>query len=95
MCKIDISYTYTVEGREYRSNRYQLIVNSSGYDNRKAAIVAHYRPGMTAICYFNPKDPADAVLERGFSPVMPFGLIILPIFLIGLGGVVWVFVDGR
>jgi len=85
---IDILYAYIQNGREFRSNRYGFMGgSSSGYDG-KAAIVHTFRPGMHAICYVNPDDPTDAVLNRGFTSDMLFGLIPLAFFAIGVLGLI-------
>ena len=91
---VDILYTYNVDGREYRSNRYNFMSVSSGDYGSKTSIVAQYRPGTTARCYVNPTDPSDAVLEREFQPEMLAGLIPTVFLFVGLGGLVWVFVGG-
>jgi hypothetical protein len=91
---VDILYAYDVDGREYRSNRYDFTGGSSSGYGSKASIVAHYRPGTTAKCYVNPADPTEAVLEREFSPGMLVGLFPAAFLFVGLGGLVWVFVGG-
>ncbi len=91
---VDILYAYNVDGREYRSNRYDFMGGSSSGYSSKAAIVARYPPGATAQCYVNPSDPNDAVLEREFQPVMLVGLIFTAFLFVGVGGLVWVFVCG-
>ncbi|MGD1018365.1 MAG: DUF3592 domain-containing protein [Verrucomicrobiia bacterium] len=91
---VDILYAYNVDGREYRSNRYDFMGGSSSGYNGKAKIVSRYRPGTTASCYVNPGDPDDAVLEREFTPQMLIGLFPAVFLFVGLGGLVWVFVGG-
>jgi hypothetical protein len=91
---VDILYSYNVDGREYRSNRYDFTDGSSSGYSSKANIVAQYRPGTTARCYVNPNDPTAAVLERNFTPVMLVGLFPLVFLFVGAGGLVWVFVGG-
>jgi len=83
---VDILYSYEVNGREFRANRYHFMGgSSSGYDG-KARIVAQYPPGATSICYVNPKDANDAVLHRGFTPVMWVGLVPVVFIVIGIAG---------
>ncbi|MCX8038738.1 MAG: DUF3592 domain-containing protein, partial [Candidatus Sumerlaeia bacterium] len=85
---IDILYEYEVNGKRYRSNRYDLLgVSSSGYE-RKAAVVRQHPPGRETTCFVNPKDPHDAVLKRGLSPILLFGLIPLLFLVIGAAGLV-------
>lgn len=91
---VDILYSYNVDGREYRSNRYDFMSGSSSGYSSKAIIVAQYRPGTTTKCYVNPSEPTDAVLDRSFQPVMLAGLIPTVFLFIGVGGLIWVFVGG-
>jgi hypothetical protein len=84
---VNIFYRYIVNDREYRANRYGFLGGSSSGYAHKAAIVARYPAGSTAQCYVNPADPAEAVLERGFTPGMWLGLLPLVFVLFGLMGV--------
>lgn len=86
---VNILYAYDVNGQQYRANRYHFLGgSSSGYDG-KAAVVRLYPPGAKKVCYVNPADPTDAVLERGFTLDMLWGLFPLPFMAIGAGGLVW------
>jgi hypothetical protein len=83
---VDILYSYEIHGREFRANRYNFVGgSSSGYDG-KAKVVAQYPPGASSICYVNPEDVNDAVLHRGFTPVMWFGLLPGLFLAIGVAG---------
>ena len=83
---VDILYRYQVAGREYRSNRYSFMGgSSSGYDG-KAEVVRQHPPGRRTICHVNPADPNDAVLLRGFTPLMWFGLLPLAFLFVGTFG---------
>jgi hypothetical protein len=86
---VDLLYRYTVNGTEYKSSRYHFMGGSSGGYRGKAAIVARFSPGSRAVCYVNPRDPNDAVLERGFTSDLWFGLIPLVFALVGGGGLVY------
>jgi hypothetical protein len=80
---VDVLYAYRVNGREYKANRYDLMGgSSSGYDGKRA-IIRRYPPGARVICYVDPTDPTQAVLQRGFTPIMLIGL--LPLLFIGAG----------
>lgn len=80
---IDIVYEYSVDGRAYRSERYDFFLeaSSSGYAS-KEAVVERYPAGSTAVCYVDPGDPSDAVLDRSFRPVYLLGLFPLVFFLV-------------
>ncbi len=79
----DIAYVYRVQGREYRSDRYQFLRFSSSGLADKVAVVARYPHGKTAICYVNPKAPGEAVLDPKFSSAGVFTLI--PVVFMGIG----------
>jgi hypothetical protein len=85
--KIDILYSYSFNGRPYQSSRYQFLsVSSSGYAG-KQAVINLFPPGSIKSCYVNPSDPYQAVLNRGFTPELLFGLIPLVFIMVGLVGV--------
>lgn len=79
--------SYESKGKEYRSTRYHVKagVSSSGFSG-KAAIVNRYPPGTETTCDVNPRDPTDAVIERGFTSELFYGLIPLMFMLIGARG---------
>jgi uncharacterized protein DUF3592 len=84
---IDILYSYEIDGREYKANRYTFLGGSSSGRRGKQKIVNQHPPGAKKICYVNPRDRTDAVLNRGLSPVMFFGLIPLVFVAIGFAGI--------
>ena len=92
---VDLLYTYEVDGHTYTGNRYQFIGGSSSGREAKEAAVAALPPGTLTRCYIDPADPTSAVIERGFGSVMWFALIPLVFVLIGVGGMVAVFVAMR
>ncbi len=84
---VDIVYSYEINGKKYRSNRYHFMVGITTGFRGKAAFVNRYPPGTKITCYVNPWNPRDAVIERGFTPLVYLlvGLFIPLIFmLIGL-----------
>ena len=86
---VNISYTYEIKAREFKSNTYDFMGgSSSGYEG-KQAVVAGYSRGTKTVCYVNPDDPTDVVLERGFTPAMWFGLIPLVFVIVGAVGLVF------
>lgn len=85
---VDIVFSYMVDGRGFTSAHYGFMGGSSSGYAGKAAIVRRYPPGMRTVCYVNPSNPADAVIERGFTKEMLFGLIPAVFVLIGLVGMI-------
>ena len=65
--RIDISYKYEVDGREFQSYRYSFWAGSSSGRKDKQAVVDRFPPGTRAFCYVNPDDPTQAVIDRGLS----------------------------
>ena len=86
---VDIEYRYEVGGRTYDSHRYDFVGGSSSGGKREQEIVNRYPPGKETTCYVNPSDPDDAVLGRGFTPMMLLGLIPLIFVAVGVGGIAW------
>lgn len=85
---VEIAYRYDFAGREWKANRYDFIGGSSSGHRGKSEIVAQYPPGSERTCFVNPSEPGDAVIERGFTPVMLIGLF--PLVFIIVGAVVFV-----
>ncbi len=85
---IDVLFEYEINGRQYRSNRYQFLGGtSSGYE-RKARIVEELRTADAHTCLVDPDDLHEAVIERRLTGDYLFGLIPLAFTLIGLAGLV-------
>lgn len=92
---VGVRYAYVVDGRELQSDRYQFLGgSSSGYDG-KAAVVRALPPGTRTVCYVNPEDPTQAVLDRGMSLEYLFALIPLFFVAVGGGGIYLVLGAGR
>jgi hypothetical protein len=85
---VAISYRYEVGGRTYTSDRYKFMAGSSSGYAGKAEVVAQHPPGSVTVCYVNPDDPTDTVLERGFTADLAFGAIPLVFVLVGAGGMI-------
>ncbi|HEY5792770.1 MAG TPA: DUF3592 domain-containing protein [Chthoniobacterales bacterium] len=81
---VAIAYRYTFEGREYRSDRFDLMNASSSGRAGKEALVARYPAGSTRVCYVDPDRPSQALLRRGFTWSLLLGLIPLALLLFGL-----------
>lgn len=76
-----MTYQYDFAGRCYSSSRYSFsIAATSGYRGKKR-VVARLAPGATTICYVNPDNPRDAVIERGLTWDMVVGGVFAIIFL--------------
>jgi hypothetical protein len=92
---IEVVFAYTVGGQSYTSDRYSFFTGSSSGRESKVKVVAGLPPGLATVCYANPVRADEAVLERGYTSELWFGLIPLAFLLIGLGGIVGVTVAAR
>lgn len=77
-----ITYRYTVDDRTYSGHRVSYWINSS--------VASRYPVGSAVDVYYDPKAPAEAVLEPGLGRSMPWLLacLALPVVVVGLV-VVW------
>jgi hypothetical protein len=83
---VELTYEYVVNDQTYTSSRYKFMsMSSSGYQGKKA-IVDRLGPGTKTVCYVNRRNPSEAVIERGFTTDMLFGLIPLVFVAVGAGG---------
>lgn len=85
---VHIQYEYEFNGQTYRADRYSFMGGSSSGHRGKRRIVDQYPVGSVAQCWVDPQRPSEAVLFRGFSPMMWAGLIPGVFILVGVGGVV-------
>ena len=83
---VDITFRYRVGRQVYLSARYNFLGGSSSGYSSKEAIVAAYPRGMRTICYVNPGNPVEAVIERGFTGDFWVGLVPLVFVVIGAVG---------
>lgn len=64
LMRADVEYTYTAAGVAYRSNR--IALGSKFYASRAALVrnaAQRYQAGEPVQVFYNPDDPAEAVLE--------------------------------
>ncbi len=82
---VDIVYSYQIDGREYKSDRYDLLGGSSSGRSSKQRIVDQYPKGSQAVCFVSPDDPTQAVLSPGFKPIYLISFLPVLFGLIGAG----------
>ena len=77
----DITYKYTVNGKEYTSNKIIAGDYSSDSSSRAQKIIRRYKKGSHVKAYYNPGRPSEAVLIPGGSILIyvPFGFGILAV----------------
>lgn len=70
---LTITYTYSVAGREFTSSQYsaskKTLVCSKLSQRNKAE--EKFKKGATAVCYVNPHDSSDAILDRSSTSLFP------------------------
>ena len=82
---IEIRYDYAFRDQPYHGDRYHFMVgSSSGYKGKKAIVDAH-PVGLKTSCYVDPLHPSEAVIERGTTLDMLWGLISVPFLAFGFG----------
>lgn len=60
-----LSYQYDYRGQTYTSDRLDLLPGRTGTDARwERELAERLPPGSQTVCYVNPDDPAEAVLDR-------------------------------
>ena len=62
--------------------------SNTNVDTRRAIVKAH-PAGKQTVCFVNPANPAEAVLNRGASSEMWWGLFPIPFVLIGVFGLLF------
>lgn len=90
--RVDVKYSYSVAGREFKSDRLTFGYSGSGDRLAEQKTVDRLRLGKPASVRYNPADPAQAVLFREVSrttaTMIVFGsvwLFLLTIFALYLG----------
>lgn len=83
---IAITYDYEYDGQPYVGDRYHFAIDNTNTNRQwKRRIVNEHPVGHQTVCYVNPEDPQESVIERGFTREMWWGLFPLPFIAVGLG----------
>jgi hypothetical protein len=79
---------YVANGREVYSSGYDT-GSRLGWGGRggRTAELDRWTVGTATTCWYNPADPTDVVVRRGFGGAYVFALLPLPVFLIGVASV--------
>lgn len=86
---IEITYRYQVNGQQFTGDRYDFVDMSTSGRSSKQRVVKAHPPGLQTLCYVNPDDAEDSVLERGLTVDMWWGLFPIPFLAMGLGGLIF------
>lgn len=88
---VDLFYRYHFQGKDYRSNRYNLIGGSSSGHAGKQEVVRAHPPGTAVTVFVDPGKPWRAVVKRDAGWGALFALFPLPFLAVGFGGLWWYF----
>jgi hypothetical protein len=81
----EIAYQYEIEEQKRTSSRYSFSAYTYGATpHSRFRIVDLHQEGHRSTCYVNPRNPADAVLERTLTADYFYGLIPLGLTAGGL-----------
>jgi len=82
-----IAYTYQVNGQTYQGQRHRYGDTEAKGDKGKIAmqqLVDAYLEKPSRTVFYNPDDPQQAVLERGFRPIDVVSKFIFGVFFVAL-----------
>jgi hypothetical protein len=86
-----VHYSYRVMGKSYEGNRIApgLAVGGTG----APSVVARYPAGSQVQVFYNPEDPADAVLEKKAPALVWMWLVmaVIDFMFCGIVPVIWIF----
>ena len=87
---IAVEYEYEAAGQKYRGTKFSFADDvtwmSAGKPN---ALLRNYRPGAHVLPYYNPADPAEAVLEPSLGRRLYLLIVLGSAILLGLGYYLW------
>ncbi len=90
--EVEVAYTYEVDGQAYQGKKYRFTSTISQREEGPKRIVSELPAGKEVAVYYNPRDPAEAVLAPGTSPAdFLFVHLLVPFncFLVIFAGVTW------
>lgn len=87
--KPEIKYTYSVTGNAYEGSHIGFGVPILGWQSSAEQVVARYPTGATRTVYYDPQNPAQAVLERKMQNNATALIVIILCLLIGIGSGVY------
>jgi hypothetical protein len=83
---VNITYAYEVFGQPYQSGQF-----SFGSEGTAEKVIAKYPPGSKQMIYYDPNQPAQAVLERKYDATSAILAVIVG--LAGFGMVIYSYVQ--
>jgi hypothetical protein len=84
---LDLSFSYEFNKFKYSSNTYSISENYSDDYGAVKGMLGKYSPGTKALCYVNPSQPFEAVINRDINVFLCFsGLFFGLLIFVGLIG---------
>lgn len=80
-----IEYTYQVGGKPFKSKQVRSRGAGSKYRNEVAPLVDQFPVGKETQVFYNPTNPADALLVVG-ADLSDYLIVIFPVFFMGAAG---------
>lgn len=83
----NITYQYTINGQQYTNNTYAQrpsLINNKAIIQR---ILNNYPVGSTVTVYYNPNNPQEAYLQKGYggaTRVILLGTLLFTVLIIGI-----------
>jgi len=82
--KVDTRFRYEVNGKPYVGKQYDFTLGASNSRGASARAVRFLNSRSSTTCYFNPRKPHQAVIDRGLRVGMLF--VLIPTVLLMLFG---------
>jgi hypothetical protein len=88
----EITYAYTVDGREYVGDRYEPTDRSMDAAEAEQ-VVSRYTPGRQQACWYDPANPGQAVLTLQYDTRHLYGMAAAALLLLFGGVAGWAFLE--
>lgn len=83
--RLDVKYAYSFDGGSFESSRFNYSGDSRKFSkiSERAPLLEKYGKGKSGICFVNPANPSEAILERpGWGGVAP---VAIPLVFVVVG----------
>ncbi len=85
MYQIQTTYTYVVDGKEFYGSRYGLDDRATSEFRRPARAETYLKNNPQVTCYYNPRNPSEAIIDRSFTGNLL--IVLFPLtFVVLFGG---------
>ena len=84
--KVNIQYPYQYNGKSYLGNQYDFNNFYTSDYTHPQNVLSDYPVGKKFICYVNPTNPSESVIQRGLDWYLLPGIMPLLLLGIGIGG---------